>query len=70
MLFRVFLAAGGWDAIPDPDDPFCRFSVLRHRRALAKANVMAWVVNCAIFYLHDWAGLPEVVKREWVPKAN
>lgn len=44
--------------------------LLRNRSALAEAKVVVWVVNYAIFYLHDWAGLPEVVKREWVPKTK
>lgn len=44
--------------------------LLRNRTALAEAKVVVWVVNYAIFFLHDWAGLPEVVKREWVIKGK
>jgi hypothetical protein len=38
--------------------------LLRNREALAQAKVVVWVVNYAIFFLHDWSGLPEVVRRE------
>lgn len=38
--------------------------LLRNRDVLAKASVVVWVVNYAIYFLHDWTGLPEVIRKE------
>jgi hypothetical protein len=38
--------------------------LLRNREVVAQAKVVVWIVNYAIFFLHDWSGLPPVVRQE------
>jgi SGNH hydrolase-like domain, acetyltransferase AlgX len=38
--------------------------LLRNREVVAQAKVVIWVMNYAIFFLHDWPALPEVIRRE------
>lgn len=41
--------------------------LLRNRKAVSEAKVVIWVVNYAIIFLHDWSGLPDIVRRELPP---